>query len=202
VKTGRKEKERELRVGLVLEAAERVFGKKPYEEASMLEIAKEAQLGMQSLYNIFPSKKVLYESLVNQRAKEFQSDMDEATSKNTSPIEALRQWAFVHFKTMAEYSAFYPVLLKEKFNYEWGIESRFLPDLKATFMKEEHRLAAILESAQEAGYLKKMPVHYIRGIFLSFLQLKLEYHFRSKKSIEVNKCVEETLDLFLNGLKG
>jgi AcrR family transcriptional regulator len=201
VKVNRKEKERELRIKLVFEAAERVFGKKPYEEASMLEIANEAQLGMQSLYNTFKSKRELYDNLVNYRIGKFRAAMDEVFSKNDEPLEALRQWTFEHFRTFSELSAFYPVFLKERLNYVWGFESRSLPALKVAFQKEEKRLVGLLEKAQQAGHLKLLPVGQVKAIFFNLLQSKLEYHFLNHKPIEVNECVEETMNLFLNGLK-
>jgi len=197
----RKERERELRVQLVLEAAERVFGKKPYEEASMLEIANEAQLGMQSLYNTFRNKRDLYESLVNYRIAKFRAAMDAVFSRDEAPLEALRMWTLEHFRTFAGLSAFYPVFLKERLNYVWGFESRSLPALKTVFQKEEKRLVGLLQKAQEAGHLKPLPIEQITAVFFSLLQSKLEYHFRNRKTIEVNQCVEETMDLFLNGLK-
>jgi AcrR family transcriptional regulator len=198
---GRKEKERELRVQLILEAGEKVFGRKPYSNASMLEIANEAQLGMQSLYNVFPSKKELYEGLINCKIRKYQAELDSLCNHAKNPIDAIKHWILIHFKTMMEYPAFYPVFLKEKINYEWKIESPVLPVLRATFEIEEKRLLSLLEKAQNAGLLKPMPVYRIKGIFFSFLQAQLEYNFRQKKSKEVKECVEETMDLFLNGLK-
>ena len=46
----RKEIERSQRRELLLQAAARVFGRKPFDEASMQEVAAEAQIGMQGLY--------------------------------------------------------------------------------------------------------------------------------------------------------
>ena len=197
----RKERERELRIRLVLEAAEKVFGKKSYEDASMLEIAKEAQLGMQSLYNTFQSKRDLYESLVTYRISKFRAAMDEVFKKNEDPMEALRDWTTEHFRTFADLSAFYPVFLKERFNYVWGFRSRSLPALTVAFQKEEKRLVGLLERAQRAGYLKPVPIEQVKAVFIGLLQSKLEYHFLNKKPIEVNQCVEETLSIFLNGLR-
>jgi AcrR family transcriptional regulator len=51
----RKGIERQQRRNLLLEAAGRVFGRKPFDEATMQEIASEAQIGMQGLYEHFPS---------------------------------------------------------------------------------------------------------------------------------------------------
>ena len=52
----RRQRERALRRELLLDAAGRVFGRRPYDEATMQEVATEAEIGMQGLYEVFPSK--------------------------------------------------------------------------------------------------------------------------------------------------
>jgi len=55
-----KEKERELRQVLIIEAARDVFGRKTYDEVSMAEIAKAAGIAKSSIYTYFKSQEELY----------------------------------------------------------------------------------------------------------------------------------------------
>lgn len=55
-----KEKERELRRELIIEAAREVFGKKTYDEVSMAEIANAAGIAKSSIYTYFKSQEELY----------------------------------------------------------------------------------------------------------------------------------------------
>ena len=66
----RKERERTLRREVLIEAAERVFGRKPFDEATMQEVAREAEIGMQGLYEQFPSKQELYEQMLPEHRAE------------------------------------------------------------------------------------------------------------------------------------
>jgi AcrR family transcriptional regulator len=57
---GLREKERETRKNIILDAAERLFATKPYDSVSMLEIADEAGLAKSSIYTYFPTQETLF----------------------------------------------------------------------------------------------------------------------------------------------
>ncbi len=66
-----KEKERELRQVLIIEAARDVFGQKTYDKVSMAEIAKAAGIAKSSIYTYFKSQEELYALIAYQDACEF-----------------------------------------------------------------------------------------------------------------------------------
>ena len=55
-----KEEERKARQRVIVDAAERVFGKKPFEQVSMREIAQEAGIAVSSIYRYFPDQQSLF----------------------------------------------------------------------------------------------------------------------------------------------
>ncbi|MCB2190773.1 MAG: TetR/AcrR family transcriptional regulator [Deltaproteobacteria bacterium] len=57
--TLRKE-ERKARQGIIVDAAERLFGRKPFEQVSMREIAQEAGIAVSSIYRYFPDQQSLF----------------------------------------------------------------------------------------------------------------------------------------------
>ncbi len=58
--TERKKREKEKRKSMIIDAAEKVFFKKGYENATMDEVAKEAELSKGTLYLYFKSKEILH----------------------------------------------------------------------------------------------------------------------------------------------
>ncbi|MCK5165303.1 MAG: TetR/AcrR family transcriptional regulator [Desulfobacula sp.] len=66
-----KEKERELRQTLIIEAARQVFGKKTYDRVSMAEIATAAGIAKSSIYTYFKSQEELYAKIACQDAGSF-----------------------------------------------------------------------------------------------------------------------------------
>jgi AcrR family transcriptional regulator len=63
-----KEKERELRQTLIVEAARQVFGQKTYDKVSMAEIANNAGIAKSSIYTYFKSQEELYAQIAYQDA--------------------------------------------------------------------------------------------------------------------------------------
>jgi len=66
-----KEKERELRQTLIIDAARQVFGKKTDDRVSMIEIAKAAGIAKSSIYTYFKSQEALYAQIACQDARVF-----------------------------------------------------------------------------------------------------------------------------------
>jgi len=197
-----KRKENEFRKEIILKAAEQVFGKKPYEEVSVLEISRKSGVCIQSIYNLFGSKKELYKNMVFFRVSKFKKALDEALKEKKDPLTLLKEWTTIFFSAMTDFPQFFPVFLREKFHYEWGVKSIVFSELQDTFQQEEKRLKSLLKKAQQENYLKRdIPPEYLKSLFFSFVQSKLEYHFRFKKCFEVKQCVEEIFCDFLNGLK-
>ncbi len=55
-----KQEDRQLRRNLIIDAAQKVFGNKTYDKASMREIAKEAGMAVSSIYTYFDSQETLF----------------------------------------------------------------------------------------------------------------------------------------------
>jgi AcrR family transcriptional regulator len=55
-----KKEERKARQQIIISAAERAYGKKPFETVSMRDIAKEAGMAVSSIYRYFPDQQTLF----------------------------------------------------------------------------------------------------------------------------------------------
>src|SRR5512133_2955268 len=93
----RKNLARQQRKDLLLEAASQVFGRKPFDEATMQEVAAEAEIGMQGLYEHFASKQELYEQVVQERAESFHQRANAALAeRGGSPMDRIEALAQVY----------------------------------------------------------------------------------------------------------
>jgi len=195
----RKEMERDRRRELLLAAAERVFGRKPFDEASMQEVATEAQIGMQGLYEHFPSKQSLYESLIFYRIQGFQKRAAETVAGIKDPLGRLRAWALLKAETFNTAPAFFPVFLTEKVHHDCGFDSRFGPATYELYGQEQKRLRQLLEGAIKAGLLKRMDLEFLVQFFFGALEASLHYHFRRKPGERAETCVDRAMSCFLAG---
>ncbi|MEE9442627.1 MAG: TetR/AcrR family transcriptional regulator [candidate division Zixibacteria bacterium] len=92
----RKEREKEARKHSILEAAARVFSRKNFGEATLDEIAIEAELSKGTLYNYFKDKQDLFDSLMDHGHEHFLLCFEEAIGKSKS-IESLIGNLFTNF---------------------------------------------------------------------------------------------------------
>lgn len=81
-----KEKEREIRQTLIIEAARQVFGKKTYDMVSMAEIAKVAGIAKSSIYTYFKSQEELYAQIAYQDAGVFIKELKNRIQKSDKDV--------------------------------------------------------------------------------------------------------------------
>ena len=196
----RKELERGQRREHLLAAAERVFGRKPFDEATMQEVAAEAQIGMQGLYGHFRSKQDLYESLIVARVQRLQNKLADALKDASGPLDRLRMLARVQTEGFANGPEFFAVFLREQIHFEWGFKSRFGPTLHRVFREEQKQLRAIIEECVKARLLNPLPPDFLVKVCLGAWEASLHYHFRHCKDEEIESCVDRTVDTFLSGV--
>ena len=147
-KRRKREKERHRRE--ILEAALAVFAEKGYHQATMQEIAQQAEFAVGTLYLFFPSKKALYEALVWEEAQRFHQRIM-AAFKNlpSEPLKALEKIIEAKITAVREQFVFVRVFLSEL----W--EARFrggLPkNLRALYEEYLEELAKVLEGVNASG---------------------------------------------------
>jgi len=95
-----KEKERELRQTLIIEAAREVFGKKTYDRVSMAEIATAGGIAKSSIYTYFKSQEELYAQIAYQDVCVFIKDLKNKIHKTDKDV----------IKTVIEYFLNYYII--------------------------------------------------------------------------------------------
>lgn len=85
----RKEREREARREVILDAAARVFLRKGYYEATLDEIAAEAEMAKGTIYNYYKDKQDLFISLAKHGYEHIEEILSEAKNRHTQLREFL-----------------------------------------------------------------------------------------------------------------
>jgi AcrR family transcriptional regulator len=85
-----KQRERQLREDLIIDAARAVFGTKPYDQVSMNEIARAAGIAKSSIYTYFPNQEALFVETAYRDTALFIADLRQRVAKTTSaPLATL-----------------------------------------------------------------------------------------------------------------
>ncbi|RFB11386.1 TetR/AcrR family transcriptional regulator [Bacillus sp. HNG] len=109
----------------LLKAAEKVFGTKGYFEASIVDITQEANVAQGTIYKYFPSKKAIYDELVQQMSRDLRLYIKQAIDK--SPLVDVHRRGFeAFFEWVSEnrnlYSIVFQAVIVDKDLYRWYYE--------------------------------------------------------------------------------
>ncbi len=94
----RKERERLFRQNVIITAAEKVFMSKGFENATMDDIAVEAEFSKGALYTYFQSKNELCLSIVLRGLKVIVSEFEKVTSKKITSLNKIEKLASTFLK--------------------------------------------------------------------------------------------------------
>jgi len=200
MRQGRKERERASRRESLLDAAARVFGRKPFDEASMQEVAAEAEVGMQGLYEHFPSKQELYEQVIARRALEFQRRAAEALRVAGSPLDHLRALGLAYVEQFRDQPWHFPPFARDRVNFDWDVDSRFAPRLREIYRAERANVRRLMVEAIEAGQVQPLDPDFLTQLCLDVLQASLHYNHHARGPESADACVDRALACILRGV--
>lgn len=120
----------------ILNAAEKVFGKKGYYEASVVNITQEAEIGQGTFYNYFQSKKDVYDELIQHYSRELRIAIKEEMGTARTHEEAQRNGFKAFFNWVKDHPELYSIVQqavvvdKELYRWYYGkLASGFLKSL-------------------------------------------------------------------------
>ena len=131
----RRRQEKEIKRKDIIDAAERVFFSKGYQNASMDEVAKEAEFSKRTVYVYFSSKEQIYFEIMI-RGYHLLIGMIEESFRESPPQDALQELRSIFF-TFFQFSEDYPQHFKAIMEYE---------------TKDSHDSASIEDASKAACY--------------------------------------------------
>jgi AcrR family transcriptional regulator len=99
----------------LLEAAEQVFGRLGYHDASIVKITEAAGVAQGTFYVYFESKQEIFDELVEDLNRRVRHAMSEASAQGTTRVEAERLGFRAFFAFTAEHPALYRVIRQAEF---------------------------------------------------------------------------------------
>lgn len=179
-KLSRKERELQFRIGLVLDAAEEVFGEGTFAEASVEEIARRAEISVGTLYNLFHSKEDIYRAVVSRAQTNFFVQIVSRVADARGPrdqIHALITYFFEHF---TKYTRQFRHYVAASNGFQWELKSQLEHEAFASQRDFMKRVVQICELGMEQGVFKTKGINaelmavVLLGIPHSFLSVWLD----------------------------
>lgn len=107
----RKEREKQRRRQDIIDAAEKIFFSKGYENSSMDDVAREAELSKGTLYLYFHSKEDLYAAIVGRGARILRDLFQNATLNQPTGLFKVRSIGQAFMRFFNEYPNYYDAMM-------------------------------------------------------------------------------------------
>ena len=147
----RREREREFRSRLILEAAEEVFGAHGFQGASIEEIAARAEVAIATLYNVFGSKEDIFAALVEHRQDEFLAQVGTFARDGSTPQLQIERLVAAVFRYFDDHQAAFRIYLGATHGFPWHIRSSLGERSFAKYQEILNLLASLIHAAIQRG---------------------------------------------------
>lgn len=177
----------------LLNAAEKVFGKKGYFETSVVNITQEAGVGQGTFYNYFLSKKEIFDALIHEYSRQLRKTIKEEM-KNSATHEEAQKKGFLSFFNWVKkhpdlYSIVQQAVVVDQELYRW-----YYGKLASGFLKS-------LSAGVEDGEFKNTHLETVAYCLMSIGQfLGMRWVFWEGKDVP-DDVFNAAMELIFNGIK-
>lgn len=198
--TSLREKQRQERESLIIQAAEEIFQKKGYYEASMDEIAARVGIAKGTIYTHFPGKEDLVLAIFRRNLETFIQRIDAVIDTQTTPrarLEALIQLVYTGL-----YSK-HAQLLSSMYN---GVDMKRMIMEKGGCMSDlwesvVSRVTRLLEEGKAAGELNPaIPTKVMLFSFFSLFSPKSYDRLLLGDELSREDLIKQLRDVYFNGI--
>ena len=177
----------------LMTAAEEVFGKKGYYEASIVNIAAEANVAQGTFYNYFPSKKDIFDELIRMYSRELRLAIKEEMSAAVTYEESQRKGFRAFFNWVKNrrnlYSIVQQAVVVDQDLYRW-----YYGKLANGFLKS-------LAAGAKAGEFKPIDAETVAYCLMSIGQfLGMRWVYWEQQDVP-DEAFEAAMTLIFDGLK-
>lgn len=188
----RKEREREARREAILDAAARVFSVKNYFEATLDEIASEAELAKGTLYNYFEDKQDIFLSLIERGLYQFQQSLIATISSGGELRDILVRCFEVSLEVVRDHKYLYRLIITAGAHLSEKVRSDAMIKWHDQSIIAAEELAEALASVPETSKLS--PSERLTGAQLVFAAVHSLHH---RQMIETDPgSLKEDIDNF------
>lgn len=197
--------EKNSKVDLIIETAQKRFGLYGIEKTSMREIADDLKLSKASLYYYFPDKETLYKAVVEKEQNEFLARISENIINTSDPAELLHEYSvnrLSYFRTLLNLS-------RLRFEAYSDMKPVFRETIRLFREKEKEIIVKIFKTGIKKGIFIIPDPDKTALLFLDLLKGLRGSVMNDKITLiidkdEYDKLLENTMaftDIFIKGLK-
>ncbi|NOY77513.1 MAG: TetR/AcrR family transcriptional regulator [Calditrichaeota bacterium] len=196
----RKERERLARQQLILDAAIQVFSRKGFHQATMDDVAQEAELGKGTLYYYFRSKDEILQKLLEDNTRRFFDQIIQAIASEKSFIQMVRKVLLFYASYFTEHKTFFNIY----FPFESGqiqFKSPGFSNFRQTYFEYRKPLEEkLFQKMREEKIRTVDPRNFWRILGGIIMGINLEI-YRETPLTEIIHMIDQLTAIFEQGLK-
>jgi AcrR family transcriptional regulator len=160
-KLSRKEREYNRHRREILEVALDLFSEKGLYAVTMVDVAKEAEFAVGTIYKFFKNKEDIYKALIIEKASEFHTTLNNAISTKGTEIEKIRLWVEEKFKIFNENKQFMKLYLAEAMGVDSNVKVGLKTEIKKMYEDMLNSLEQIFKQSIQKEIIKNENPHIL-----------------------------------------
>jgi TetR/AcrR family transcriptional regulator len=200
-KLSRKERERLEHQDEILDAAEAVFIRKGYYQASVEEIAREAEFSVGTIYNFFENKGNLYANVLERIAEEFMSQLESRVLLHNDPEEALSALVELRLTHFEAHRGFFRVFFESAPGNHMDPVSALPDSCKGLYERYIAAVRGIIERGMECGVFRSADPAYLALCAEGIAAASVSYWAQQDTLEPIEVRVRKTSDALLSWLR-
>jgi len=151
----RKERDRRIRRGDIMSAAEHVFAAKGYHDATIHDIARESEYAAGTIYLYFKDKEALYYSLFEEKIRNLMSLIRKKADESPRIEDKIGNLVRMQLSFCEENRDFFRIFISEKGEFEISAKCKIAKAVSGKFTQYLEYIAGIIKRAQEEGVIRR-----------------------------------------------
>ena len=160
-KLSRKEREYNRHRREILEVALELFSKKGLYAVTMVDVAKEAEFSVGTIYKFFKNKEDIYKALIIEKVSEFHTILNNAISTEGTELEKISLWVEEKFKLFNENKQFMKLYLAEAMGVDSNVKVGLKTEIKKMYEDMLNSLEQLFKQSIQKGIIKNENPHIL-----------------------------------------
>ena len=205
----RREREKEQRRNEILDAAEKVFFSKGFNNATMDEVAETAELSKGTLYLYFKNKEDLYFAITQRSMTILRSMFQDAVNQHKIGIEKVRAIGKAYHKFSQEYKHYFDMMMHfEAVRNSLNLDTLVLDEIHLKGQSVMQVLVEAIQAGIDDGSVRSdldplKTAFLLNGVSSGIIHLisREEQHINKMETFKPEELMDSFFDFTFNALK-
>ena len=195
-KLSRKKREYKRHRREILEVALDLFSKKGLYAVTMVDIAKESEFAVGTMYKFFKNKEDIYKALVIEKVSEFHILLNNALATKGTGIEKINLWVKEKFSIFNTNKKFMGLYLAEAMGVDSNVKVGLKTEIKKLYDDMLNSLEQVFKQCVQKGIIIKEDPHILTLTLDGISNTLFFKHIETPDKYEINP--ETVLNIFYN----